>query len=405
MPALDVVVGRQPIFDRDLSVIGYELLFRPLGFQAPFDSKIHGDQMTAEVLFSSITMGIERLVGDKKVFCNASRGVITGEVPIVLPPERAVIEVLESVAVDEEVLSGCRRLRDEGYELALDDFTWSAQAEGLLELASIVKLDLRLTDRSELSALIARCRSFDVALVAEKVETLDELRWCEELGFEYFQGYLLARPHHVAGHSMDVGSVAKVQLAARLIDSECPVAELANIVRNDPAIAHQILQLAGAGAKGGLRREITTIHEALVLLGWRRLQSWVSLMLITDRGRGWQEGVTNALIRARMCELAAKEWEPSLSDVAFTAGMVSSFDVLLNAPLDEIVESLPLASAIREAIVRGEGALGKLIADVTDYQLGRPAQAIRSGLEEDVLSSTSYRALMWAVDLTESPWS
>ena len=400
MSALDVVVGRQPIFDRGLLVIGYELLFRPLGLQAVAGSKAQGDQMTAEVLFSSISMGIERLVGDKKVFCNASRGVLTGEIPIVLPPERTLIEIVESVVTDEAVLSGCRNLRDEGYELVLDDFTFSQGAESLLELASIVKLDLRLTEPSALRGLIERCRAFDVALVAEKVETLEDLRICEKLGFDYFQGYLLAKPRHVAGRAMDVGRLAKLQLSASLIDSECRIAELEKVVRSDPAMAHQLLQLAGVGAAGGLRRDINTIQEALVILGWRRLQSWVSLMFIADKGRGWQEGVTNALIRARMCELSAETLDRSLSDVAFTAGMVSSFDVLLGMPLDEILRSLPLASDIGDAILRGEGTLGKLIFDVIDYLMGRPEQATRSGLEETVLSSSSYRALMWAVELS-----
>ena len=100
--------------------------------------------MTAQVLFNSVEIGIDRLAGDRLVFCNASRGVLVGDIPIVLPPERTVIEVLESVVIDDEVLEGCQRLLDQGFTLAMDDFTWFDGAERILEMASIVKVDLML---------------------------------------------------------------------------------------------------------------------------------------------------------------------------------------------------------------------------------------------------------------------
>jgi EAL and modified HD-GYP domain-containing signal transduction protein len=133
---IDVVVARQAIFDAELDVIGYELLFRSLKADAP--RPIDGDLMTTSLLYSSMNIGIERLVGNNLIFCNADRGLLLGEVPITLPPERTVIEVLETVTPDAEILAGCRRLTDAGYRLALDDFLWFPGAEDLLSLATIV---------------------------------------------------------------------------------------------------------------------------------------------------------------------------------------------------------------------------------------------------------------------------
>ncbi|HUO47722.1 MAG TPA: EAL domain-containing protein, partial [Acidimicrobiales bacterium] len=260
MAALDVVVGRQPIFDRDLAVMGYELLFRTLSSRTDLERANNtaedGDLLTADVLFGSIVIGVDRLVGDRKVFCNASRGVLTGEIPIVLPPDRTVVEILESVVPDDEVLAGCRRLREEGYTLALDDFSWFAGAEPLLEIASIVKIDLRSTKLADQVKLIERCQPFDVTLVAEKVETVDEFRRCQAMGFDYFQGYLLSRPLAVSSRSLDPNRANRLRLAARLLDAECPVSEIEKIVRCDPAMVRQLLQLAGTGAAGGLRRNL-----------------------------------------------------------------------------------------------------------------------------------------------------
>jgi EAL and modified HD-GYP domain-containing signal transduction protein len=406
MAVLDVLVGRQPIFDRDLSVIGYELLFRTVG-AATADrggtadtGGSEGDRLTAEVLFSSVSIGVDHLVGNKKLFCNASRGVLTGAVPILLPPQRTVVEVLESVVPDDEVLAGCRRLRDEGFTLALDDFSWFAGAEALLELAEIVKIDLRITGWAEIPDLLERCRRFDVALLAEKVETIDELRRCEESGFDYFQGYLLSRPLVVPGRALDSGHLSRLRMAARLLDSECPVAELVEFVRSDPAMTHQILQLAGIGAASGMQRTVQTVHEALVLVGWRRLQSWVALLLMTGRGRTSEEGVTTALTRARMSELVALAVDGSLAERAFTAGMLSCFGVLLGMPLETVLESLPLDDDLRDVVLTGHGTLGRLVADVTDYLMGQPEDAVRSGIDESILSTASLEALTWAVEMT-----
>jgi len=397
------MVGRQSIFDRKRTIFGYELLFRALnGPTAAQAAGTLGDQMTADVMFNSVSIGIDRLVGDKKLFCNASRGVLTGVVPVLLPPDRTVVEVLEAVVPPAEALPGCRRLRDEGFTLALDNVSDFANVERLIELASYVKIDLRATDAAELPGLVEQCHRFDVALIAEKVETEDDFSRCEEMGFDYFQGYLLAQPCRIPGRALDPGRVSQLRMAAHLLDGECPISELEDIVRRDPVMTLQLLQLASIGAAGGMRRTVRTVREALVLVGWRRLQSWVSLLLICGKGQASEEELTTALMRARMCELAARAIDPSPLESAFTAGMLSAFDVLLQIPLEEVLRDLPLDDDLRGALLEKEGSLGRLVADVADYQLGRAEEATRSGLDDAVLSSTALEALVWSVEMTSA---
>jgi EAL and modified HD-GYP domain-containing signal transduction protein len=401
--ALDVVVGRQPIFDRHLSVFGYELLFRPMGPVTDTEAAgVRGDRMTADVLFGSVSIGVDRLVGDRLLFCNASRGVLTGTVPVLLPPGRTVIEVLESVVPDEEVLAGCRRLRDEGFMLALDDVTVLADVEPFIELASIVKVDVQAASPSDVPGVVERCHELGVTVVAEKVETVEELDRCTALGFDYFQGYLLARPCQVPGRALDAGRLGQLRLAAHLLDSECPISELESIVRSDPAMTLQLLQLAGMGGAKGMRKTVQTVREALVLVGWRRLQSWVLLLLIGGRGQASEDELTTALTRARMCELAVEAIDPTLTEAGFTAGMVSSFDVLLDMALPDVLRDLPLDEGLRRAVLEAEGPLGRVVADVADFQLGHPEVATRSGLGDAVLSTAALDALVWAVDMTTS---
>ena len=403
MVALDVVVGRQPIFDRNRSVFGYELLFRSM--RAPTADEVAGDvgdQMTADVILSSVSFGTERLVGDKKLFCNASRGVLTGAVPVLLPPSQTVIEIAESVIPPADVLDGCRRLHEQGFSLALDGVTWWSDVEYFDGPVSYVKVNIQAVELPDLRSLVEECHRRDIAVVGQNVDTIDEFEWCQSLGFDYLQGYLLARPSPVPGRTLDPGRMAQLRLSVQLLDRECSFAELEDIVRRDPAMALQLLHLASIGAGKGMRRTVRTLREALVLVGWRRLQSWVSLLLLGGKGQASEEEVTTALTRARMCELLARGSDRSVSDTAFVAGMLSSFDVLLDTGLEEILRDLPLDDDVRHAVLDGEGDLGHLVADASSFLLGRPEDATRSGLDDTVLSSAAVEALMWAVEMSGS---
>jgi len=396
---LDIVVGRQPVFDRELAVVGYELLFRTLEGTG-FSDQLDGDLMTTSVLFSSVGIGVNKLVGDKVIFCNADRGLLTGSVPVVLAPERTVFEVIESVALDDEVVAGCERLVHQGFMLALDHFRWVDGVERLLELASIVKIDLQLVPDEKLGPLMEQCRKYDVSLVAEKVETQGQLKHCQDLGFDYFQGYLLSRPRIVPGRTLDSSSVARLQLAAQLASSECSASQLEEIIRAEPAMAYQLLQMAGVGADHGFRRRVQTLREALVIVGWRQLQSWIGFLILTNKGETSEEEVVTTLTRARMTELLALEMYPHLSGLAFAAGMLSAFDLLLGVRLEEVLISLPLDAELHDAVLGKDTEVGRVVADVIDCQLGRPEEATRCALDEQVLHRASIKALGWALEVS-----
>lgn len=410
MAVLEVVVGRQPVFDRANDVIGYELLFRTVTTDEPGSRsaaglprarELDGDLMTSTVLFSSVSIGINRLVGDKLVFCNADRGLLVGTEPVVLPPDRTVIEVHPSVAPDDEVIAGCERLVQQGFVLALDHFVWSSEFERFLELASVVKIDLQLVPDAELPGLMERCRRYGARLVAERVETEGQLERCKQLGFDFFQGYLLSRPRVVPGKTLDSSSITRLHLASSLIESECSAEQLEEIVKAEPAMAYQLLQMAGVGADHGFRRRVRTLREALVIVGWRQLQSWISFLLMTHKGETSEEEVVTTLTRARMCELLAGVLDPRLAGFAFTAGMLSAFDLLLGMRIEEVLISLPLDDELHDAVLgKDTSEVGKIVADVTDYQLGRPEQAVRSELDQKVLHGASIKALAWAVDVS-----
>jgi EAL and modified HD-GYP domain-containing signal transduction protein len=392
-----VVVGRQPVVDRDRRLVGYELLYRSLEPDAPRPS---GEQMTAEVVLGALAVGVSQLVGDGSIFCNAERRVLTGELAVTLPPDRTVIEVLETVAIDDEVVAGCAALVDQGYQLALDDFVWVEGAERLLELATIVKLDVRAGTLDEVAELARRCAPHGVKLLAEKLETAEELAWAMDVGFDYFQGYVIDRPDVVRTSALPPSLASQVTLAATVLNDDMDLDELERVLRREPGLVLQVLQLASLGAQHGLRREVTTVREALMLLGTVRIRQWLALTLLSGRPGAATDGMATALVRARTCELLARGRGLGDPEFAFTAGLLSTLDLLLSAPLDEVAATLDVPEPLAAAAFGHEGPVGALVAEVSAYQ-GSVASGSTAPAVPD-LDAAAATAFGWAMPFLSS---
>jgi EAL and modified HD-GYP domain-containing signal transduction protein len=392
-PSHAVAVARQPIVDREGAVVGFELLYRPTRPDAPRPS---GEQMTAQVVLGALSIGLDALVGDKTMFCNAERGVIVGDTPVTLPTARTVIEILETVVADDEALAGCRDLVGQGFALALDDFVWRDGAEQLLELASIVKIDFQASTRAEVAVLVERCRAYDVALLAEKVETDDDVAWARAQGFDLFQGYAIERPHIVQGRTIAASSVTQVQLALMLLSEGVDFEEMEAILRREPGLVVQVLQLASIGTAHGLRNQVRTVREALVLLGTDRVRKWLALTMLSGHRGGSVDGLATALVRARTCELLARLRTTGDPEVAFTAGMLSSLDLLLGVPVDELAATLELDDSLKAAAFRHEGESGALVAEVAAYQSALRGPAATTTFAAD-LDGAAAAGFAWAL--------
>jgi c-di-GMP-related signal transduction protein len=389
------MVGRQPIFDAKLDVFGYELLFRNR-LQSGWD----GDAMTAAVMVcAGLDVGLQNIVGTRLAFVNASRSFLVGDQEVPLPATQTVIEVLEDVAHDDEVLDGCRRLVGNGYRLALDDYVWVDGDEALLELASIVKLDVLAIPAADLGHQVERCSAFGAQLLAEKVETGQQLAACRELGFELFQGYLLSRPEIVEGRTLTPSRLTCLLLIEKLTNSETSPRDLERIVETDAGLSYRFLLAAGSGAAGGLRRPVRSIRDGVVLLGRRRLRSWLILMLLSDTHQGSAEQLTIAMTRARMCELMAVTTGSGLQDSAFTIGLVSALDLLFGVALSEIVENLAITDELVDALLGHTGRLGIILRDVLGWELGAHQMDLYSGVDPVAMERHYLDALIWATDI------
>lgn len=406
MPAITAVLGRQPILDRDRKLAGYELLYRPLPTSQRADdpeSPHHydGDQMTNEVIFSALGLGIERVTGGATMFCNADRGVLTGQLPISLPPKQTVIEIVESVSIDDEILDGLEALKAAGYELAADDFTWFAGAERLLELVDIVKIDLRITALAEIPALVERCRRYGVRLLAEKVETAEEFAACYAMGFDLFQGYYLGRPTTISGPALGVSRLAVMRLASAVLDDDVDYSVIEQILRPEPELSYQLVQLASIGRFGEARRQVSSLRQALVWIGLNRLRGWIPALSLRPVGRAEDTNLQAVLTRARTVELLADSLYPGKGDFAFTAGMFSALDLLLGVPRVKLPAMLEIPTRLHNAVFDRSTDIGALIGWVMDYEQDGSTPPMDSGITRTAFAEATASARRWAIRHTQ----
>lgn len=398
-------VGRQPIVNRRREVVGYELLYRASAHSQRADEFLaptnpDGDQMTDAVIFGALGIGVMQLTGGKEIYCNADRAILTGRAPISLPPRQTVVEILETVEIDDEVLAGCRALKRAGYRLAADDFIWSGRDETLLELVDIVKIDLQATPREQLAEVAEACREFELQLLAEKVESEQQWSECLELGFDLFQGYLLGRPETIGGPTSGPSRHGVLALSTAVLDDDVNYAKLEEILRPEPELVYQLVQLASQGRLGETRREVSSLRQALVLVGLNRVRGWIPTLLLRPAGPSADTNMTVVLARARMAELLADKYLTGSADLAFTAAMFSAFDLLLGVPGSRLPELLGIPARLCAAAFDRSDPIGQLVGWVTDYQRDGTLPPADSGIDLVELSYAASCAFGWAARQT-----
>lgn len=348
---MDIFVARQPIFDVQQQLFAYELLFRS-GTEAVF-SGIDGDEATSEVICRSFfSMGMETLTGGKQAFINFTDNLLIKEIPMLLPKEQVVVEILETVRPSKTILEACKKIKAAGYILALDDFVFEPRFRPLLELADIVKIDFLITKGAERQAVIDRIGRKNIRFLAEKVETREDFEEAVKYGYSYFQGYFFSKPVIVKGKEIPNNRIQQMRVLQQVNHPDVNFDSIEALVRQDVALTYQLLKLINSSVFG-LKEQIRSVKQALVLLGKRELVKWISLtMLRSLSGHASDQLLLLSMIRARFAELVAPKVK--LEDKApelFMMGMLSLIDVFVERPLPDILAELPISEEVKGALL------------------------------------------------------
>lgn len=360
----NIYLGRQPIYDRELKVHAYELLYRDSSENA---ANHHDDDMaTAQVIVNTfLDFGLERIVGGHPAFINMPRGYLVGDIAVPFPPDQVVLEILETTPIDAALIESVQRLSATGYRVALDDFFYYETLKPLVSVADIVKIDFQALAIDQIRQHVTRLKDDNVELLAEKLETAAQFNQALDLGFDYFQGFFFNKPNVVEGKTISPNRLAVVQLLAKLQNPDADVSDIEKIIMADVGMSYKVLRYLNS-ALYALPRKIESIRHAIVYVGLPTIKNWFSLVALSKIDDKPQELVTTALVRARMCELQAPK--PNLRDMYFTVGLLSVVDAMLDQPMSAIVRQLPLAVETKLALLEHKGPSGEALARTLAYE-------------------------------------
>jgi len=396
---MNIFVARQPIFDRRRNVVAYELLFR--SSIENFFGRNDPDQASLQMMDTTLLgFGLDSLVGGKDAFFNASRDVMTKEHWAVLPSARTVIEVLETVEPDGEVAAACAAAKKAGYRLALDDFVFRPEYEALLPYSDYIKIDFLVTKGDERTEVVRKFASRGIHMLAEKVETYEDFRDGLAAGYEFFQGYFFCKPEMVTGKDVSAVKANLVRLIHEVNRPEIDFDGLETLIKREVALSVKLLRyLHSAGF--GWKHDVSTIGQALRVLGERSTRKWASLVALTLIGEDKpQELVTTSLVRAQFCEELGviASLSGRLGDL-FLVGLLSTLDALLDRPLEQILNQMSVSEEISHALRGGDNLLRDMLSlaiayDRADWE-GVEALAGRTAIAETQLPEAYRRAVEW----------
>ena len=399
---MDIFVARQPIFDSKQEIFAYELLFRDGSKENSYRAK-DGDQATAQVIVNSMwSMGIDTITNGKRAFINFTHNHLTEEITSILPPEQVVVEILEDVEPTKEVIAACKNMRRKGFLLALDDFVFEEKFKPFLDIADIIKVDFSLVPLVEQWDLFVHCADKKIKFLAEKVETQDQFAIALEMGYSYFQGYFFSKPVIVKRQGIPSSKFAGMRIMREINSGDLDLENMEQIIQRDVSLSYKLLSMINSAAFG-MRTRVSSIRHALALLGTVKVAKWASLVVVSDLGSGKpHELVTLSVMRARFMEKIMLElgYYDKMPD-AFMLGLFSLIDALLDRPLIELLNAMPLSDEVRATLLEtDEGLFRQVYLLILAYERGDWSEVARLSevvrLPEEKLPGLAYDAMVWA---------
>ena len=396
---MNVLVGRQPILDHKRNIYGYELLFR--SGKDNFYSCDDPNEASLTVIGTTIFhIGLKNLVGKKKAFFNFTRDLLRDEFSEMLPKNKAVIEILEDIIIDDEVIAICKKLSEKGYSLALDDVLDYSRCEHVIDYIDYVKVDWILVGAKNRKDIADKLKDTKIKLVAEKIETNEDFEMAKKEGYDLFQGYFFKKPQIFSTTVLPSGSLVGLELLQETNKANFNIEDARNIIKREPSLAFNLLKFINSAALA-LVESISSLDQALILLGTAKIRRWVIALVVTNACSKNPALIRQSVERARMCELMGDLFGISnKSESLFLLGLLSLAEGLMNQPLETILGNLNIDKEIEETLLNKETELTPVINIVKAVENG-DWDAIENllnarNISKDDFSEVVQQVMIWS---------
>jgi len=386
-----IIVARQPIYNKQMGVYGYELLFRsPDGNNAGMQPA----KATAQVLAATLLdFDVDSFSQHRKLIINVTRAFIDIFEEIPLKPSQVILDIPDNCMVDDKLVAKLKELRGLGYGLSIGGMRF-LKDKRLLPLADLFRVDVQQFDVNKLDILLKFFKSYpNISLLAIKVQTMEEYRAYCDKGFEFLQGYFLGRPRTYQARELTTSELSLLQLLSTIHNVETPIEELETIITHDASLSYKLIKLVNS-PYFKVSKDIDSIKQAIVLLGRDEISKWASLLMLSGKKDKPPALMEIALLRSKVCELLSQKAKLR-SDNYFTVGMFSALDLLLEQPIENILSHLPLSEEFNKAITDHEGLPGEALACALAFENDDYANIKFQNLHVNDLFEVYQQAIMW----------
>ena len=385
----DVLVSRQPVFDRTMEVAGYRIAYALPGGDAVPSS-------APSSLFDTVlsVIGLQTLVGESVAHVPVTRELLLalGE-----PPgrcDRLVLRIAHEDAVDPALTLILARAAERGFVLELDALAGPDIDPDLLELFSVVEIDLAAMTAAEMATLVPELLRRGRTPLAANVRDHSERDRAHQLGCELFTGPFYGTAKLVQGHKVPTGDLRMVASVVQLQPGSASLEQVVAVIEQDVGLSVKLLRYLNS-AYFGLPAKVSSIHDATMRLGSRGVARWALMVTIADAPKISPELAVMALTRARLCELLGAGEADLEGEEMFMIGLLSAADAVFGCPLEQIIPELPLTERATTALLTHSGPAGDVVRAAIAYECGNFGDPVLARLAGG--HGRSYRsALDWA---------
>lgn len=398
-------LARQPILSKDEKVFGYELLYRASAEATHFESDV--ENATYSAIDTLNVLGLDAVCDGRLAFINCTREMLLQDYFLLLPPDKVVIEIQETVPVDEAVLAACLRFKQKQYRIALDNFIAMDPRESLIPFADFLKVDIRRNSPEQNTAIGEKYSGKSCRMLAQKVETRAQMLAATKDGFTLFQGYFFQRPERMRARHIPANQADSLRLLQAISAPEPDLKAIEQLIKHDASLCYRFLRYLNSPLLG-LRSPVQSVGHGMSLLGGRELARFIRMVTILAMGHEkCSDLVLSSLVRARFCESLSAKVDHLHSDL-FLMGMLSIMDAILDVPMGVVVEGLPLDSSTKAEILEAKVGRDSPLTPIYRLMLARElgdwedvtVLAKKLNLSLPFVNRSYNDAMLWAHQIT-----
>ncbi|XTZ37365.1 EAL and HDOD domain-containing protein [Salmonella enterica] len=402
-------VARQAIFDVNMNTVGYELLFRDSMTNRFPD--VTPEYATAQIIVEQfLGAPLGRLKEYSAIFVNFPYDLLVQGMAETLPKDRVIVEILETAEPTPLLLTTVRQLSNQGFRIALDDFSLSDSWDTFLSHIDIIKFDVRVHTPQQIGDYIREKAHLltETVFLAEKVETQQEFSCFKDLGCTLFQGHLFSKPEIHAANKLIQNQTITLMLMKEVNADSPDFGKIETLLKQDLALSFKLMRYAQNivfNARGIKNFRSQSLKDIIFYLGANELRRFVLVSCLTSVNKEkMSEIYRQSLIRAKFCELvSAHSVSRHSADDAFIVGLFSQLDKIFEMPMADLISQIDVSVNVMMALRDKKGPLNPWLQLFELYEQHQweevSALGHRLGLNRSLVADLIKIASKWTDDI------